>query len=226
MRVKTGTRITTVAALLLIVTASVTALFAWYSSSDKMVHPPEEIEDYLFFEAKQLSDFTLTGPGNQVLDLDHLRGKWSFIFFGYTHCPDVCPTTLASLGTAFKVLAKNPMVSLKIQGIFVSVDPGRDSPESLKAYVDYFHPDFIGVTGDTAQVAAFSRQMGALYTIDREGSPGDYLVTHNSSIFVVDPRGRLYGRLPPPHEPEAIAEIFTRIDAFYRQQEEQRWRFF
>jgi len=222
MTAKPGRRATTIAVLLLIAALSITTFFGWRLSSDNVVQPPEELEDYLFWEAKKLPDFTLTGSGDEVLDLDHLKGKWSFIFFGYTHCPDVCPTTMASLGMAFKILEKDPTVSSQIQGIFVSVDPERDSPELLDKYVAYFHPDFQGVTGDTSQVDALSRAMGALYTIDRGGSAESYLVTHNSSIFVVDPRGRRYGRLPPPHEPAAMAAIFTQIVAFYLGQEEKR----
>ena len=76
--------------------------------------------------------------GGKPLNLEQLQGKWSFVFFGYTHCPDVCPITLGSLGTMFKLLEKDPTVSPEIQSIFVSVDPKRDTPESLKEYVNDF----------------------------------------------------------------------------------------
>jgi cytochrome oxidase Cu insertion factor (SCO1/SenC/PrrC family) len=190
------------------------------------VPPPEEIEEYLFWKAKQLTDFTLMAAGNKPLNLDHLKGKWSFIFFGYTHCPDVCPTTLGSMGATFKILEKNPTISQEIQGIFVSVDPTRDTPELLGKYVTYFHPNFSGVTGSTSQIDAITRQMGALYSIHAEESEDDYLVSHNSTIFIVDPRARLYGRLPPPHAPREIADIFIKVRNFYNEQEEKQWALF
>ncbi len=218
---KSATR-TTTAAVLFLVAVSAALFFGWTKNSDRISRPPEQIEDYLFWEPKKLSAFKLTGSGDLILDRSQMKGKWSFIFFGYTHCPDVCPATLASLGMTFKVLEKSDDVSSRIQGFFVSVDPARDDPTLLKNYVGHFHPDFTGVTGDAEQVTAFSRQMGALYTIDREDGTDDYDVTHNSSIFVVDPRARLYARFPPPHEPAKMADIFVAIDAFWQEEEKRR----
>lgn len=208
---------------------------------ETVVKPPEEIEDYLFWQANELTDLQLTGANGKALGLADLKGKWSFIFFGYTQCPDVCPLTMGILGKTFMLLEKDPVVSQEIQGVFISVDPMRDTPELLKEYVSYFNNKFIGVTGDTAQLDAVSRQMSALYTIHpketekpgeaRESGKGReakepqksgdansrnaYAVTHSSTVFLIDPQGRLYGRFPPPHLPQEIAEIFLKIRTFY-----------
>jgi len=212
--------------LLLMATAVIT-YFGWQlNANNKVVQLPEEIEDYLFWHAKDLTDFTLVGAEKKTLGLDNLKGKWSFIFLGYTQCPDVCPMTLAKMGAAFKQLQKDPAVSSDIQGVFVSVDPMRDTPKRLKEYVSYFNPKFLGVTGSTAQVDTFARQIGALYTLHKKASNEDYLVTHNSSIFLIDPQGRLYGRFPPPHAANEIAEIFIKIRVFYHEQEDKKWPFF
>ena len=216
-------------AVLLVIALSVTAFIGWKLSNDPVVKAPAEIEDYLFWEAKELTDFKLTGADNRTLGLNELKGKWSFIFFGYTHCPDVCPLTLMVLGQAFKILEKNPAVFPEVQGIFVSVDPKRDTPESLKEYVSYFNDRFIGVTGSTAELDDFSRQMSALYTIHpKEAGQSDnaYLVTHNSTVFLVDPQGRLHGRFPPPQTPKEIAEVFMKIRTFYNERSNKRWGFF
>jgi len=133
------------------------------------------------------------------------------------------------LGQAFKILEKNPAVFPEVQGIFVSVDPKRDTPESLKEYVSYFNDRFIGVTGSTAELDDFSRQMSALYTIHpKEAGQSDdtYLVTHNSTVFLVDPQGRLHGRFPPPQTPKEIAEVFMKIRMFYNERSNKRWGFF
>ena len=213
-------------AVLLVIALSVTAFIGWKLSNDPVVKAPAEIEDYLFWQAKELTDFNLTGANNKTLGLNELKGKWSFIFFGYTHCPDVCPLTLMVLGQAFKILEKNPAVFPEVQGIFVSVDPKRDTPESLKEYVSYFNDRFIGVTGSTAEVDDFSRQMSAMYTIHaKEAGQADdtYLVTHNSTVFLVDPQGRLHGRFPPPQTPKEIAEVFMKIRMFYNERSNKRW---
>ena len=187
---------------------------------EPIIKPPAEIEDYLFWEAKELADFKLTGVDNKTLGLNDLKGKWSFIFFGYIHCPDVCPLTMGVLGQAFKAIEKDPAAYQEIQGVFISVDPKRDTPELIKEYASYFSNKFTGVTGDNAQLEAFSRQMSALYTIhpkDPKASGDDYQVTHNSTVFLVDPQGRLYGRFPPPQLPQEIAEVFVKIRTFYNE---------
>lgn len=216
-------------AFLLVIALSATAIVGWKLSHDQVVKAPAEIEDYLFWQTKELTDFKLTAANDKTLNLDALKGKWSFIFFGYTHCPDVCPLTLTILGQAFKILEKNPVVLPEVQGVFISVDPQRDTPESLKEYVSYFNDRFIGVTGSTAELDNFSRQMSALYTVhpkEADQPDGTYLVSHNSTIFLVDPQGRLYGRFPPPQTPKEIAGVFMKIRAFYNERNNKRWAFF
>jgi len=211
--------------LAIVVAIAVSALISWRAEKETFVKPPEEIEDYLFWEAKKLADFKLTAADGKTLGLDDLKGKWTFVFFGYTQCPDVCPLTLGILGKAFKLIEKNPAAFQETQGIFISVDPKRDTPELLKEYVSYFSNKFIGVTGDPAQLEAVSRQMSALYTIHPkepkkagDTSSGDnYQVTHNSTVFLVDPQGRLYGKFPPPQLPQEIAEVFIKIHTFYNE---------
>jgi len=205
-------------AILLAIAVSVTAFIGWRLGHKTDVQPPEEIVDYLFWQAKDLTDFKLLSADNKTLVLNDLKGKWSFIFFGYIHCPDVCPLTLGILGQAFKLIEKDPAAFQEIQGVFISVDPKRDTPELAKEYASYFSSKFTGVTGDTAQLDALSRQMSALYTIhpkESKESGDNYLVSHNSTIFLVDPRGRLYGRFPPPQAPQEIAEVFIKIRMFY-----------
>jgi len=216
-------------AILLAIALSITAFFGWRLGHETEAQPPEEIVDYLFWQAKDLSDFKLVGANSKTLGLNDLKGKWSFIFFGYTHCPDVCPLTLGVLRQEFTLLENNPAAFQEIQGIFISVDPKRDTPELLKEYVSYFSDKFTGVTGDTAQLDALSRQMSALYTVhpkEPEKTGDSYLVSHNSTIFLVDPRGRLYGRFPPPQTPQEIAEAFIKIRTFYNERLIKRWVFF
>ncbi|MFQ5354957.1 MAG: SCO family protein [Mariprofundaceae bacterium] len=214
-------------ALLLAIIGTVTAFIGWRSSSDTSVQTPAEIEDYLFWEARELTSFHLEAAGNKTFNLESLKGKWSFIFFGYTHCPDICPAALNVMGAVFNILESNPAIAAKIQGIFVSVDPKRDTPELLKKYVSYFNEGFSGVTGNPAQVDTLTRQIGALYFIDSKNvEDTGYDVTHNSTIFLVDPQGRLYGRFPQPQIPQTIADTFIKIHAFYHKQVEKRWSFF
>ena len=216
-------------ALLLLVAVSVTGYLAWKLSHDRVVQAPAQIEDYVFWQAKELSDFQLIRARNGTLGLQDLRGKWTFVFFGYTHCPDICPVTLAVLGQAFRIIERTPGLASETQGVFVSVDPKRDTPEALAEYAAYFSDRFLGVTGSVAQLDAFSRQIGVFYTIhDREaGKPDDsYLVTHSSTIFLIDPQGRLSGRFPPPHDAQEIADIFQKIRTFHNERANKKWILF
>lgn len=216
-------------AVLLVIALSITAFIGWKLSNDPVVKAPAEIEDYLFWQAKELTDFKLVGANDKTLSLNDLKGKWSFVFFGYTHCPDVCPLTMAILGQTFNILEKTPAIFPEIQGIFVSVDPKRDTPESLKEYVSYFNDRFIGVTGSITELDSFSRQMSALYTIhanEADQSADTYTVTHNSTVFLVDPQGRLYGRFPPPQNPQEIAGVFLKIHTFYNERSNKKWGLF
>src|SRR5260370_22969888 len=93
-------------------------------------------------EPKQLTDFAFTDHENRVFDLSRLKGKWSFLFFGYTHCPDVCPTTLATLARAHENMAKSKAGAEDVQFVFISVDPNRDTAGKLRQYLTYFDASF------------------------------------------------------------------------------------
>jgi protein SCO1/2 len=134
-------------------------------------------------------DFSLTSLQGPVRTQD-LRGKVVLIYFGYSWCPDICPTNLAFIANALKLLA--PEELRRVQMLFVSVDPERDTPERLREYTGYFHPAILGVTGTPAQVAAAAELYG--YTVD-----------HSAYTYVVDPAGRLVQTLDHATRSERIA---------------------
>lgn len=133
-------------------------------------------------------DFTLDEASGPV-DLASLRGRVVLIYFGYTLCPDICPTNLAMIATALKALT--PEERERVRGLFVSVDPERDDPQRLALYAAYFHPNILGVTGTPDQIAGTARLYGAVYRrVDQGDSSLGYLVDHSADTYVVDPEGR------------------------------------
>jgi len=162
----------------------------------------------LFPDPKPLTAFALTDDKNRVFDLANLKGKWSFIFFGFTHCPDICPTTLAVLARARDNIAKSMVGGENIQFVFISVDPNRDTARKLRQYVDYFDSSFIGATGDNAQIGNLAGQLGATYQVAIAPGMENYPVTHTTAVFLVDPRARYYAVYTPPHDAEAISKRF------------------
>lgn len=188
------------------------ALVLWLLSNRAT---PPTLQGVLRPQPKTLQVFDLIDQREQSFGLDRLRGKWSFVFFGYTYCPDICPTTLATLTAVVKRLKNDPQGPANIQVVFVSVDPQRDKPELIKAYLKYFDETFLGVTGVPQEIDALIRQFGADYVREPETKSGEYLVSHTSSIFLVGPRTRLLAAFPPPHYPNTVVEQFRQIRSLF-----------
>ena len=162
----------------------------------------------LFPDPKPLTAFALTDHENRVFDLSRLRGKWSFLFFGYTHCPDICPTTLAMLARAHESIVKSTLGAKDVQFVFISVDPNRDTANKLRQYVTYFDASFLGVTGDDAQLGNLAAQLGAAYQVAITPGVENYPVYHTAAVFLVDPRARYHAVFAPPLDAEGISRRF------------------
>jgi protein SCO1/2 len=133
-------------------------------------------------------DIQLTDHNGQPRRLADFRGKAVVVFFGFTHCPDVCPTTLAELARALQKLGP---AADRVQVLMVTVDPERDTPELLKQYVTALDPRFLGLTGDTAAVARTAKEFKVFYQKNSGSSSQNYSVDHSSGTYIFDPAGRL-----------------------------------
>ena len=162
----------------------------------------------LFPAPKPLAAFAFTDHENRVFDLSRLKGKWSFLFFGYTHCPDICPTTLATLARVRESISKNAAGAQDVQFVFISVDPNRDTAGKLGQYVTYFDATFLGVTGDDAQLGNLAGQLGAAYQAEVKPGTENYPVYHTAAVFLVDPRARYHAVFAPPLDAEGISRRF------------------
>jgi protein SCO1/2 len=161
---------------------------------------------------RALPDFSLIDQQGRSFGAANLRGHWSIMFFGYTNCPDFCPTTLATLAALAKRLRAEPGAVLP-QVVFVSVDAKRDTPAQLARYVPYFDPSFIGVTAaDQPSIEAVARKLGVLVVITPM-KDGTYTVDHSGSLFVLDPDGRVAAILTGPFTVPALAADWQRITA-------------
>lgn len=138
--------------------------------------------------ADYAKDFQLPDTDGKVRRLQDFRGKAVVVFFGYTQCPDVCPTTMADIAQAKKLLGND---GAKVQGIFITIDPERDTPELLKAYVANFGPDFVALRGTPEQTAAVAKDFKVYYKKVEGKTPGSYTMDHSAASFVYDPQGRL-----------------------------------
>ncbi len=146
-------------------------------------------------------DFTLQSKHGEV-SLKDFRGQIVLLYFGYTWCPDICPTNLSMMAGALSQMDQTERA--KVQGIFVSVDPQRDTLERLDSYCKYFHENISGITGTAEQIKELANRYGAAYQKVAQESATSYVVDHTSETYVIDTTGKLVERLPHGSTPEAI----------------------
>ena len=147
-------------------------------------------------------DFHLTDHMGQPRSMADFKGRVVMLFFGYTHCPDVCPTTLAEMA---QVRAKLGVDAPRVQGLFVTVDPRRDTPQVLAQYVPAFDPSFLGLFADGDGTAALAREFKIYYAPQAADAQGNYTVDHTGAVYVFDPRGRLRLLMRPGTGIDAMA---------------------
>jgi len=169
---------------------------------------------------RELPPFSLVTSDGRPFTVQDLEGKWTFAFFGFTNCPDVCPTTMAVLAQAQqRLLDEHPEAAGKFQGVLVSVDPERDTPEKLGAYVHAFSPRFVGVTGDVQQIAGLAAGVNVAFAkvplVDPSGSvdASGYTMDHTANIVIINPRGHYHGFIKYPQQADTIVEAYRSLAA-------------
>lgn len=159
-----------------------------------------------------LPAFALSGPKGPFTNAD-LAGRWSFMFFGYTQCPDICPTALTLMKDVKAILAGKIAAppAPTFQVVFVSVDPRRDTRELLDQYMAAFDPAFIGINGDDAALMPLVKNLGVYYQRNDGTDTKRYTVDHSATIYLIDPQGRLAAVFSQPHEAGKISANLQRI---------------
>jgi protein SCO1/2 len=150
---------------------------------------------YLFETPRDLGQFALQSHRGKPFTASDLQGRWTMIFFGFTHCPDVCPTTLAFLSQLMTQLESTEVDDTAV--VMVSVDPARDTAAVLQDYVPYFNPEFTGVTGEFVDILKFARTFNAPFR-KVTAEDGSYQVDHSANIVLVNPRGHYHGFFKAP----------------------------
>ncbi len=179
------------------------AVSVWMPGADQPASLPNDLA-----VVPSGGDFSLN-TSDGPFRLQDQRGKVVLLFFGYTFCPDVCPTNLALMAQALNALSEEELK--RVQGVFVSVDPARDTLDKLAAYTNHFHSAITGVTGNPDAVARVAGQYGAVYRKVAEESEGGYLVDHSSNTYVIAPDGLLHATLPHAAPPQQILDVIREL---------------
>ena len=167
---------------------------------------------HLMSTARELPPFALRQSDRTELVPGELRGHWRVVFLGFTYCPDVCPTTLSQLAIAQKRWESLPETT-RPRVLFVSVDPERDTIDTIGEYAHAFHKDTLAATADVPTLEKFARSLSLVFAKVPQGDePGQYTIDHSATLVLLDPQGRMAGVIQPPLEPAAIAEDLITLD--------------
>jgi protein SCO1 len=198
------------------VLAAIIALAAGYWLSDYLLGRTPDLSGLhatVLSQPRDVQPFTLVDHTGKRFDNRALLGHWSFVFFGYTHCPDVCPTTLSVLNS---VARKLEGLENQPRFVFISIDPERDTPEKLGQFLSYFNGTFIGATGTDDAINALTRQLGVIYArVEEKPGTDNYLMDHSASVLLFDPAGRFHAVFTPPLDATGIASDFIIISDSY-----------
>jgi len=197
--------------LVILIAAVAAGLGLWASQKHFGATPaaawPQTQAVRLFDPPRALPDFSLRQSDGTRLVPGELKGHWTLVFLGFTHCPDVCPLTLSQLSQAQKQWEAIPE-AIRPRVLFVSVDPERDSPDRIGEYAHAFHRDTLAATGDIPALEKFAASLSMVFARvpAPDGAPADqYSVDHSASMAVLDPQGRMSGLVQPPFQPALIA---------------------
>lgn len=189
---------------LLVVIVAVVAIASGafvFQSSVNLAQPEHSL---YYKQPRVVKPFELTDHRGNAFGKTQLSNKWSIVFFGYTSCPDVCPTTLQELNFAYDELKET---SKDVQVLLVSVDPVRDTIDKLSQYIAYFNTEFFALTADHSVLFPFARNMGLMYAITDGSKAQGYLVDHSASIVLINPEGNIAAIFKPEHEPGQLPTI-------------------
>ncbi|WOD11488.1 SCO family protein [Pseudomonas sp. NyZ704] len=163
---------------------------------------------FLFDSPRSLPEVEMLSAAGGSWGKQDLVGQWDLLFFGYTFCPDICPTTMADLKQLVDALPEASAEQLEVT--MVSVDPNRDTPEQMQQYLGFFKAGFHGATGNPEELAKLARALSIAY-IEPDTSSENYLVDHSGQVVIVNPEGQYVGFLRPPLKPQELSQWLPRI---------------
>ena len=205
---------------IIVIAATAMSLGFWLSSiqQEKMTEARKnfsQIQGSILSPARKINVPALIKDNGDAFTQDDITGHWSLLFFGYTHCPDICPVTMGVVAQAKRTAAADNQLFPDV--FFISVDPQRDKLEMLGEYIRYFDRDFTGVTGKQELIKALTLQMSVVYlkipAADQTAGLSDdnYLIDHSSALLLLNPEGKLTAFLDSPHDPKTILKDIKKV---------------
>lgn len=185
--------------------------FAWRMNQPVIMSNEElQINGAIVLDKPRIfSDFELQDHRGELFNIARMQDVWTIVFFGFTHCPDICPTTLAMLNDTYSKLKDSEKERLQV--VMISLDPERDTVEKLAEYVPYFNPEFIGVTGNKHLIRRLTAELNVAYNqVPLSGD--DYTVDHSTQLILINPKGHYHGFFKAPHTEITMRSTWRSID--------------
>jgi len=190
----------------------------WTRQNSQEADRPINLENGTMFPVpRDISPFHLVSADQKPFTNQNLVGKWSLLFFGFTQCPEMCPTTLAILNKTYQQLETKKTVPLP-QVVFISVDPERDTPRAIDEYIGTFNKHFKGATGPKDQIKALTAQFNIMYMkVQNQNSQdaNNYQIDHSGTLLLINPEGKLLALFQTPHEADHLAKDIENIEAHF-----------
>ncbi|KTD45410.1 SCO1/SenC family transporter protein [Legionella quinlivanii] len=200
-------KITLTVTVLLAIAAMFTGLFVAQHMHWNKEIDPSQFHGTLLQKPRDIEQFSLTGVDEKSFDNKSLQGQWTMIFFGFTNCGYVCPTTMAELAKMYSILEEQRVKPLP-HVVMISVDPERDDLEKLKNYVIAFNPHFYGARGEQATVKKMAMEMGIAYEKKISTNSENYDVQHSGAVMLFNPQGELSAFFTTPHRADLLAKDY------------------
>ncbi|TNE80621.1 MAG: SCO family protein [Gammaproteobacteria bacterium] len=200
--------------VILVLVALMVAGFAYKISQPRILNKYELKANgaVLLDTPRKFSEFQLTDHRGQPFTQKNLEGKWTLIFFGFTHCPDICPTTMAAAAKMYAGLDEDEREDLQV--VLISLDPERDTPEQLAEYVPYFNEDFVGASGNPYVLLKLATELNVAFSkVDLDN--GDYTIDHSGNLVLINPYGHYHGFFRPPFEEGSMRLAWRSIRAIF-----------
>jgi protein SCO1 len=204
--------------------AALALLFGMWSQHNLGKSQPVELKSGTLFPVpREIHPFNLiSAPGGQSFTNKNLKGHWSMLFFGFTHCAMLCPTTLKSLNQSYQQLQAANVTELP-QIVFISIDPERDTLKDINDYVKMFNKNFIGVTGTKQQLDKLTKELSILHmkiTTDNS-KENNYQIDHSGTVLLINPQGQLQALFTPPIDAKTLADDYQKIMKAYLQEQKR-----
>lgn len=202
----------------IIFASMILALFIWQYQKKQNAINPDKFHGTLLNEPRGVAPFSLTGIDEKTFDNTSLQGQWTYVFFGFTSCGYVCPTTLTELARMYQLLVEKN-VEPRPRIVFISLDPSRDTLSKLKKYVRAFHPDFYGARGEEPEVIKLAHEMGVAsekVPLSSSNTDTNYDIQHTGALMLFNPKGELRAFFTTPHQAEKLSQDYQMLVASQR----------